>query len=344
MTVLITGGAGFIGSTFVKNWVETEQEELINLDKLTYAGNLENLQSVRENKGYKFIKGDICNAKLIAEIFKYYKPRAVINFAAETHVDRSINDGEEFIHANVVGTSNLLQQSRHYWSQFNPERQKEFRFLQVSTDEVYGSLELTEAAFTETHAYKPNNPYSASKAAADHLVNSYFHTYGLPILITHTSNNYGPFQFPEKLIPLIIHNAINGEVLPIYGDGKQIRDWIFVDDNCSAIRQVLKKGVPGQSYNIGAQNEKTNIEIVHTICDLLLDYHPLPRNSLISNYKELIQFVGDRPGHDRRYAIDSTKIENELGWKPIQTFESGSRITVKWYLENQEWANQLVGG
>ena len=344
MTVLITGGAGFIGSTFVKNWVETEQEELINLDKLTYAGNLENLQSVRENKGYKFIKGDICNAKLIAEIFKYYKPRAVINFAAETHVDRSINDGEEFIHANVVGTSNLLQQSRHYWSQFNHERQEEFRFLQVSTDEVYGSLELTEAAFTETHAYKPNNPYSASKAAADHLVNSYFHTYGLPILITHTSNNYGPFQFPEKLIPLIIHNAINGEVLPIYGDGKQIRDWIFVDDNCSAIRQVLKKGVPGQSYNIGAQNEKTNIEIVHTICDLLLDYHPLPRNSLISNYKELIQFVGDRPGHDRRYAIDSTKIENELGWKPIQTFESGSRITVKWYLENQEWANQLVGG
>ena len=343
MTVLITGGAGFIGSTFVKNWVETEQEELINLDKLTYAGNLKNLQSVKEKKGYKFIKGDICNAKLIAEIFKYFKPGAVINFAAETHVDRSINDGGEFIHANVVGTSNLLQQSRDYWAQLNHERQEEFRFLQVSTDEVYGSLELTEAGFTETHAYRPNNPYSASKAAADHLVNAYFHTHGLPTLITHTSNNYGPFQFPEKLIPLIIHNAINGEVLPIYGDGKQIRDWIFVDDNCSAIRKVLKKGVPGQSYNIGAQNEKTNIEIVHTICDLLLDYHPLPRNSSISNYKELIKFVRDRPGHDRRYAIDSTKIENELGWKPIQTFESGSRITVKWYLDNQEWTNQLVG-
>ncbi len=339
--ILTTGSAGFIGSNFVLDWFDQGDEALINLDKLTYAGNLENLASLKDNPKHIFVHGDIGDKALVSSLLARHRPRAVVNFAAESHVDRSIHGPEDFIQTNVVGTFHLLEAVRAYWSSLPEPDRADFRFLHVSTDEVYGSLSKDEPAFTETHRYEPNSPYSASKAASDHLVRAYHHTYGLPVLTTNCSNNYGPYHFPEKLIPLMIVNALAGKSLPVYGDGQQIRDWLYVKDHCSAIRRVLEKGRPGEVYNIGGWNEKANLDIVHTVCRLLDELKP---RSDGKPYGDQITFVADRPGHDRRYAIDARKIERELGWKPAETFESGIRKTVEWYLENQSWVTNVLSG
>ncbi|MDP1550889.1 MAG: dTDP-glucose 4,6-dehydratase [Nitrosomonas sp.] len=336
--ILVTGGAGFIGSNFVLDWLAQSDEKIINLDKLTYAGNLQNLSSLSKDTRHIFIQGDIGNTQLVSQILAQYQPRAIINLAAESHVDRSIHGPEDFIQTNIFGTFHLLEAVRTYWNELESIAKQNFRFLHVSTDEVYGSLTRNEPAFTEEHRYEPNSPYSASKASSDHLVRAYHHTYGLPILTTNCSNNYGPFQFPEKLIPLMIANALARKSLPVYGDGQQIRDWLFVTDHCSAIRRVLEAGIVGETYNIGGCNEKPNIEIVQTICTLLEDSFP------DSAFHKLITYVKDRPGHDRRYAINATKIERELNWKPAETFETGIRKTIQWYLNNQQWIADIQTG
>lgn len=339
--ILVTGGAGFIGSNFVLDWLAIEDEPVINLDKLTYAGNLDNLSSVSDNQNHIFVKGDIGDFALVAGLLAKYKPRAVLNFAAESHVDRSIHGPEDFIQTNVVGTFHLLEAVRAYWSALPDAEKTDFRFLHVSTDEVYGSLSKEDPAFSETNRYEPNSPYSASKAASDHLVRAYHHTYGLPVLTTNCSNNYGPYHFPEKLIPLVIHNALHGKALPIYGDGQQIRDWLFVKDHCTAIRRVLSAGKVGETYNVGGWNEKPNIEVVHTLCAILDTLKPRDDGQ---SYSTQITYVKDRPGHDRRYAIDASKLEKELGWKPAETFETGIRKTVQWYLDNQAWVDHITSG
>ncbi|MGA7750612.1 MAG: dTDP-glucose 4,6-dehydratase [Gallionella sp.] len=339
--ILVTGGAGFIGANFILDWLAQSGESVINLDKLTYAGNLENLATLKDDSRHIFVQGDIGDAALVGRLLAEYCPRAIVNFAAESHVDRSIHGPEDFIQTNIVGTFHLLEAVRGYWSGLVDTEKSGFRFLHVSTDEVYGSLAKDEPAFGETRRYEPNSPYSASKAASDHLVRAYHHTYGLPVLTTNCSNNYGPYHFPEKLIPLMIVNALAGKPLPVYGDGRQIRDWLYVKDHCSAIRCVLAKGRPGEVYNVGGWNEKTNLEIVHTICTLLDELAP---NPLRPQSSVLITYVQDRPGHDRRYAIDARKIERELGWKPGETFETGIRKTVQWYLENQDWVSHVQSG
>lgn len=339
--ILVTGCAGFIGSNFVLDWLAQCDEPVVNLDKLTYAGNLENLAALKEDTRHIFVQGDIGDAPLVTSLLEKYRPRAVVNFAAESHVDRSILGPEDFIQTNILGTFHLLEAVRAYWSALPDAEKTGFRFLHVSTDEVYGSLSKEEPAFSETHRYEPNSPYSASKAASDHLVRAYHHTYGLPVLTTNCSNNYGPYHFPEKLIPLMIVNALAGKNLPVYGDGQQIRDWLYVKDHCSAIRCVLEKGRLGEVYNVGGWNEKANLEIVHTVCALLDELRP--RNDGKS-YAEQISFVTDRPGHDRRYAIDARKLERELGWKPAETFETGIRKTVQWYLQNQNWVSNVQSG
>ncbi|MHB2051693.1 dTDP-glucose 4,6-dehydratase [Pseudomonas hunanensis] len=341
MTILVTGGAGFIGANFVLDWLAGDDEPVVNLDKLTYAGNLQTLSSLQGDKRHIFVHGDIADSGLVAELLHAHQPRAIINFAAESHVDRSIHGPQAFIETNVVGTFHLLEAVRAYWGGLNEPARQAFRFLHVSTDEVYGSLAADEAAFTETHPYQPNSPYSASKAASDHLVRSYFHTYGLPVLTTNCSNNYGPYHFPEKLIPLMIVNALAGKPLPVYGDGQQIRDWLYVKDHCSAIRRVLEAGKTGEVYNVGGWNEKPNLEIVNRVCALLDELHPRTDGK---PYAEQITYVSDRPGHDRRYAIDARKLEQELGWKPAETFETGIRKTVAWYLDNQDWVQNVQSG
>jgi dTDP-glucose 4,6-dehydratase len=342
MTILVTGGAGFIGSNFVLDWLEATNETVINLDKLTYAGNLQNLASLAGDARHVFVHGDFGDAALVNHLLATHQPRAVVNFAAESHVDRSIHGPADFINTNIVGTFNLLESVRAYWGALESGAKAAFRFLHVSTDEVYGSLAKTEAAFTEEHKYEPNSPYSASKAASDHLVRAYHHTYGLPVLTTNCSNNYGPFHFPEKLIPLMIVNAQAGKPLPVYGDGQQIRDWLYVKDHCRAIRRVLEAGTLGEVYNVGGWNEKPNLDIVHTVCALLDELKPRADGK---PYKDQITYVTDRPGHDRRYAIDARKIEQQLGWKPAETFETGIRKTVQWYLDNPAWvANVQSGG
>ena len=342
MTILVTGGAGFIGSNFVLDWLNASDETVINLDKLTYAGNLQNLTSIAGDARHVFVHGDFGDAALVNQLLATHRPRAVVNFAAESHVDRSIHGPADFIHTNIVGTFNLLESVRAFWGALESDAKAAFRFLHVSTDEVYGSLSKSEAAFTEDHKYEPNSPYSASKAASDHLVRAYHHTYGLPVLTTNCSNNYGPFHFPEKLIPLMIVNAQAGKPLPVYGDGQQIRDWLYVKDHCSAIRRVLEAGTLGEVYNVGGWNEKPNLDIVHTVCALLDELKPRTDGK---PYKDQISYVTDRPGHDRRYAIDARKIESQLGWKPAETFETGIRKTVQWYLDNPEWvANVQSGG
>ena len=341
MSVLVTGGAGFIGSNFVLDWLNQSDEPVINLDKLTYAGNLENLTSLQGDPRHIFMRGDIGDAALVSSLLAEHKPRAIINFAAESHVDRSIHGPEDFIQTNIVGTFHLLEFVRSYWNGLEGTAKTRFRFLHVSTDEVYGSLAKDDPAFTETNRYEPNSPYSASKAASDHLVRAYHHTFGLPVLTTNCSNNYGPYHFPEKLIPLMIVNALAGKPLPVYGDGQQIRDWLYVKDHCSAIRRVLEAGKVGEVYNIGGWNEKPNLEIVHTVCALLDE---LAARADGNGYRSLITYVADRPGHDRRYAIDASKIERELGWKPAETFETGIRKTVEWYLENQSWVANVQSG
>lgn len=339
--ILVTGGAGFIGSNFILDWLAQSNEPILNLDKLTYAGNLHNLGSLQNNPAHKFVQGDIGDHVLVSDLLEKHQPRAILNFAAESHVDRSIHGPREFIQTNIVGTFTLLETVRTYWSQLESKAKQSFRFLHISTDEVYGSLAKDDPAFTETNRYEPNSPYSASKAASDHLVRAYHHTYGLPVLTTNCSNNYGPYHFPEKLIPLIIINALAGKRLPIYGDGQQIRDWLYVKDHCSALRRVLETGGPGETYNIGGWNEKTNIEIVRTICHLLDELHPRADEG---SYLQQITYVQDRPGHDRRYAIDASKIERELGWKPTETFETGIRKTVQWYLMHTQWVMQVQSG
>ncbi|MDD5580115.1 MAG: dTDP-glucose 4,6-dehydratase [Methylobacter sp.] len=339
--ILVTGGAGFIGANFVLDWLANSDEPVINLDMLSYAGNLENLVSLQGDKRHIFVQGDIGDFDLVSCLLTKHQPRAVVNFAAESHVDRSIHGPEEFIQTNIVGTFRLLEAVRAYWNDLGSEAKPEFCLLHVSTDEVYGSLGKGDAAFSETHRYEPNSPYSASKAASDHLVRAYHHTYGLPVMTTNCSNNYGPFHFPEKLIPLMIVNALAGKPLPVYGDGQQIRDWLYVKDHCSAIRCVLANGRLGETYNIGGWNEKPNIDIVHTVCSLLDELRPRADGKL---YKDQISYVTDRPGHDRRYAIDARKIERELGWKPAETFESGIRKTVSWYLDNQPWVANVLSG
>jgi dTDP-glucose 4,6-dehydratase len=339
--ILVTGGAGFIGANFVMNWLSQSNETVVNLDLLTYAGNLQNLSSLSTDQRHIFVHGDIADSTLVNRLLTQYQPRAIINFAAESHVDRSIHGPEDFIQTNIIGTFRLLEAVRAHWNGLNEEVKKDFRFLHVSTDEVYGSLSKTEPAFSETHRYEPNSPYSASKAASDHLVRAYHHTYGLSTLTTNCSNNYGPYHFPEKLIPLMIVNALAGKPLPVYGDGQQIRDWLYVKDHCSAIRRVLADGRVGEVYNIGGCNEKPNIEIVHTICGLLDELRP---RSDGKSYREQVTYVADRPGHDRRYAIDAGKIESELGWKPDETFETGIRKTVQWYLDNQDWVSNVQSG
>ncbi len=339
--LLVTGGAGFIGANFVLDWLAGSNEPVVNLDKLTYAGNLENLASLKGNAGHIFAHGDIGDSALVAKLLAEHKPRAVVNFAAESHVDRSIHGPEDFIQTNIVGTFRLLEAVRAYWNALEGSAKTDFRFLHVSTDEVYGSLAKTDPAFSETNRYEPNSPYSASKAASDHLVRAYHHTYGLPVLTTNCSNNYGPFHFPEKLIPLCIHNALAGKPLPIYGDGQQIRDWLYVKDHCSAIRRVLEAGKLGDVYNVGGWNEKANLDVVHVLCDILDELSPRKDGA---SYRTQITFVKDRPGHDRRYAIDATKLERELGWKPAETFETGIRKTVQWYLDNQGWVQNIING
>lgn len=339
--IIVTGGAGFIGSNFVLDWLADSDESVVNLDKLTYAGNLENLVSLREDARHIFVPGDIGDVGLVTELFARHRPRAIINFAAESHVDRSIHGPEDFIQTNIVGTFHLLEVTRAYWSSLESDKKSAFRFLHVSTDEVYGSLAKHDQAFTEKNRYEPNSPYSASKAASDHLVRAYHHTYGLPVLTTNCSNNYGPYHFPEKLIPLCIHNALAGKPLPIYGDGQQIRDWLYVKDHCSAIRRVLNAGRVGETYNVGGWNEKANLDVVNTLCAILDELRPRADGQ---SYRAQIIFVQDRPGHDRRYAIDATKLEHELGWKPAETFETGIRKTVQWYLDNQDWVRNVTSG
>jgi dTDP-glucose 4,6-dehydratase len=336
--ILVTGGAGFIGSNFVLDWLAQSDEKIINLDKLTYAGNLQNLSSLTGDSRHLFVQGDIGDIQLVPQLLKQHQPRAIINLAAESHVDRSIHGPEDFIQTNILGTFRLLEEVRAYWNELETQDKQNFRFLHVSTDEVYGSLTLNEPAFTEEHPYQPNSPYSASKASSDHLVRAYHHTYKLPVLTTNCSNNYGPFQFPEKLIPLMIVNALTGKSLPVYGDGQQIRDWLYVTDHCSAIRRVLEAGIPGETYNIGGWNEKPNIDIVKIICDLLEETYPN------TTFQNLITYVQDRPGHDRRYAIDAKKIERELNWRPAETFATGIRKTIQWYLNNQQWINNVQTG
>jgi dTDP-glucose 4,6-dehydratase len=338
--ILVTGGAGFIGSNFVLDWLATRDEPVLNLDALTYAGNLHNLDALRGDARHVFVHGDIADAGLLARLFAEHRPRAVLHFAAESHVDRSIHGPEAFLRTNVGGTFALLQAARAHWSVLDADAKAAFRFLHVSTDEVYGTLGPGDAAFAETHPYAPNSPYSASKAASDHFVRAWHHTYGLPVLTTNCSNNYGPYQFPEKLIPLMIVNALAGEPLPVYGDGRQVRDWLYVGDHCAAIREVLARGRPGETYNIGGWNEKPNIEIVHTVCALLDELRPDPAGPR----SRLITHVTDRPGHDRRYAIDARKIERELGWRPAETFDSGIRKTVHWLLEHPEWVAGVRSG
>jgi dTDP-glucose 4,6-dehydratase len=339
--ILVTGGAGFIGANFVLDWLAQSDEPVLNLDKLTYAGNLENLATLQGDPRHIFVQGDIADSALLQRLLAEHQPRAVINFAAESHVDRSIHGPEDFIQTNIVGTFRLLEAVRAWWGGLDATRKSAFRFLHVSTDEVYGSLAPKEPAFTETHRYEPNSPYSASKAASDHLVRAYHHTYGLPVLTTNCSNNYGPYHFPEKLIPLMIVNALAGKPLPVYGDGMQIRDWLYVRDHCSAIRRVLATGTLGEVYNVGGWNEKPNIEIVQTLCALLDELRP---RSDGKSYREQITYVKDRPGHDRRYAIDARKLEKDLGWKPAETFETGIRKTVLWYLEHQDWVAHVQSG
>lgn len=341
MTILVTGGAGFIGANFVLDWLAQSDERVINLDKLTYAGNLENLASLEGDTRHVFVHGDIGDSALVARLLAEHQPRAIVNFAAESHVDRSIHGPEDFIETNIVGTFRLLEAVRAHWKSLASDAQQTFRFLHVSTDEVYGSLGKNEPAFNERHQYEPNSPYSASKAASDHLVRAYHHTYGLPVLTTNCSNNYGPYHFPEKLIPLMIVNALAGKDLPVYGDGQQIRDWLYVKDHCSAIRRVLEAGTVGEVYNVGGWNEKPNLDIVHTVCALLDELRPRADGQ---PYQQQIAYVTDRPGHDRRYAIDATKLADELGWKPAETFETGIRKTVQWYLDNQPWVANIQSG
>lgn len=339
--ILVTGGAGFIGSNFVLDWLAGSEEPVVNLDKLTYAGNLHNLHSLQGDDRHIFVQGDIGDRALLDKLLAEHKPRAIVHFAAESHVDRSIHGPEDFIQTNVVGTLRLLEAARAYWNGLEGDARSGFRFLHVSTDEVYGSLEKTDPAFTETHNFEPNSPYSASKAASDHLVRAWYHTYGLPVLTTNCSNNYGPYHFPEKLIPLMIVNALAGKSLPVYGDGMQIRDWLYVKDHCSAIRRVLQGGQLGETYNVGGWNEMPNIEIVQRVCSLLDQLRPRADGK---RYAEQITYVKDRPGHDRRYAIDARKLEKELGWKPAETFDSGIQKTVQWYLDNQAWVQQVQSG
>ncbi len=337
--ILVTGGAGFIGSNFILDWIAARGEAVVNLDKLTYAGNLENLASLKDDPRHVFVRGDINDRVLVAKLLNQHRPRAIIHFAAESHVDRSIHGPGEFINTNINGTFSLLEEVRAYWQGLQGEEKAAFRFLHVSTDEVYGSLGPSDPPFTETTAYAPNSPYSASKAASDHLVRAYHHTYGLPTLTTNCSNNYGAYQFPEKLIPLIVLNALNGKPLPIYGDGMNVRDWLYVGDHCAAIRAVLTGGRLGETYNIGGWNEKTNLDVVNTVCAILDELKPAADGK---PHASLITYVKDRPGHDRRYAIDARKIERELGWKPTETFETGIRKTVAWYLDNMGWVENIV--
>ena len=341
MNILVTGGAGFIGSNFVRHYLQSFNVNVVNLDKITYAGNLDNLADLNNEPRNIFVHGDIGDRNIVDGLLEQYKPVAIVNFAAESHVDRSIHGPEDFIQTNIVGTFHLLESTRAYWGQLDEAAQQAFRFLHVSTDEVYGSLSQTDPAFAETNAYAPNSPYSASKASSDHLVRAYHHTYGLPVLTSNCSNNYGPYQFPEKLIPLVIHNALAGKQLPIYGDGQQIRDWLYVTDHCSAICTVLEKGQPGEVYNIGGLNEKTNLEIVNTLCQILDELQPKNNGT---SYTTQLTFVTDRAGHDRRYAIDATKIERDLGWQPAETFDTGIRKTVEWYLQNQAWVENVISG
>ena len=339
--ILVTGGAGFIGGNFVLDWLGGSDEGVVNVDKLTYAGNLQTLASLKDNPNHVFVQADIGDTTVIPELLAKYQPRAVVNFAAESHVDRSIHGPSDFIETNIVGTFNLLESVRAYWNNLPEPQKSAFRFLHVSTDEVYGTLEANDPPFAETNRYEPNSPYSASKAASDHLVRAWHHTYGLPVVTTNCSNNYGPYHFPEKLIPLVILNARAGKPLPIYGDGQQIRDWLFVKDHCSAIRRVLEAGKLGETYNVGGWNEKANLDVVNTICALLDELSPRADGK---SYTEQITFVTDRPGHDRRYAIDARKLERELGWKPAETFETGIRKTVQWYLDNNDWTNNVTSG
>jgi dTDP-glucose 4,6-dehydratase len=337
--ILVTGGAGFIGSNFVLDWLECCNEPVVNLDKLTYAGNLGNLAALRDDPRHVFIRGDICDRALISRLLREHRARAIVHFAAESHVDRSIHGPADFVQTNVVGTFALLEEMRSYWSGLTSSDQHKFRFLHVSTDEVYGSLAPDEAAFTETRAYQPNSPYAASKAASDHLVRAYHHTYGLPTLTTNCSNNYGPLQFPEKLIPLMIVNAVRGKPLPVYGDGLNVRDWLHVRDHCAAVRAVLERGRPGETYNIGGNSELANIDVVRAICETLDSLRPGS-----APHARLIELVADRPGHDRRYAMDATKIGAHLGWQPSERFESGLRKTVNWYLDNMDWVESVTSG
>lgn len=341
MSLLVTGASGFIGSNFVIDWLSQSDEPVINLDALTYAGNPENLSSFRSDRRYVFVAGDIADTALVERLLAEYTPRAVINFAAESHVDRSIHGPEDFIQTNIVGTFRLLEAVRAYWARLSEDARHAFRFLHVSTDEVFGSLAAGEPAFRESNAYQPNSPYSASKAASDHLVRAYHHTYGLPVLTTHCSNNYGAYQFPEKLVPLVIHNALAGRSLPVYGDGLQVRDWLHVSDHCAAISRVLAGGTVGETYNIGGRSEKTNLEVVNLLCAILDDLKPLASGI---SYRAQISHVADRLGHDRRYAVDAAKIESELGWQPAETFESGMQRTVRWYLDHQDWVANVTSG
>jgi len=338
-TILVTGGAGFIGSNFVLNWMKHTSTAVINLDLLTYAGNAANLAEVEDEPRYTFVCGDICDAELVGCLLREHRPRAIVHFAAESHVDRSITSPEAFIRTNVMGTFTLLEQARSYWKELSADDQSDFRFLHVSTDEVYGSLGPRDPAFSETTAYSPNSPYAASKAGSDHLVRAYHHTFGMPVLTTNCSNNYGPFQFPEKLIPLMILNALEGKPLPVYGDGKNVRDWLFVEDHCAAIRTVLEAGKPGETYNVGGNSERTNIDVVTTICDLVDEMRPTRIGR-----RGLITYVQDRPGHDRRYAIDASKLAIQLGWKPAERFEEGLRKTVSWYLDHSDWIESVRTG
>ena len=335
-TIIVTGGAGFIGSNFVLQWINSGRSKVVNVDLLTYAGNTHNLTSLVSNTKHIFVRGNICDRGLFNRLLAEHKPCAIINFAAESHVDRSINGPEAFVNTNIIGVYSLLECAKNYWATLSQDNKAKFRFLHISTDEVYGSLEKSAPAFTETHGYYPNSPYSASKAASDHLVRAWHHTYGLPTLTTNCSNNYGPYQFPEKLIPLTITNALSSKEIPVYGDGKNIRDWLFVADHCDAIVEVLSHGKPGEVYNVGGYSEKTNIEVVERICHILDQIAPKS-----GSYKDLISFVKDRPGHDRRYAINSTKIHQELGWKPKHTFDDGLASTVKWYVDNEDWTKTV---
>jgi dTDP-glucose 4,6-dehydratase len=337
--ILVTGGAGFIGSNFVLEWLAHEGEPVVNLDKLTYAGNLANLASIAADKRHVFVRGDICDRALVERLLAEHRPRALVHFAAESHVDRSIHGPAEFVRTNMVGTFELLEATRGHWQELRGPERDAFRFLHVSTDEVYGSLAESDPAFSETTAYAPNSPYSASKAGSDHLVRAYHHTYGFPAVTTNCSNNYGPFQFPEKLIPLTISNALEGKALPVYGDGRQVRDWLYVTDHCEAIRVALARGRPGETYNVGGNSEKRNLEVVHAICDALQAAKPRE-----GGYRGLIQFVTDRPGHDRRYAIDARKVRSELGWSPRETFETGLAKTVRWYFGHADWVAQVKSG